>query len=82
MLPPIYLDAAARNVTPVCSQRDRIGLGFDIEGQATVRVAITLEHAAFLVVALANYMNSAAADQAPISRLISSESKSVPSEGE
>jgi hypothetical protein len=81
MLPPIYLDADARNVTPACPIRQRVGLGFDIPGQPTIRIAITLEHAAFLARYLNAYVKSAAGDQAPISRLISSEPMSVPSEG-
>lgn len=81
-LPAIYLDAAVRNITPVCPGRERLGLGLDIPGQATVRVAITMDHAQFLRDYLTNYINDAAGTQKPISRLISSESKSVPSEGE
>ena len=48
LLPVIYLDADVRNVTPVCPGRKRLGLGLDIPGQPTVRVAITLAHARFL----------------------------------
>ena len=39
-LPAIYLDAKARNVTPFCESRRRVGLGFDIPGQEPVRVAL------------------------------------------
>ena len=81
-LPGIYLDATVRNITPLCSVRSRLGLGFDMPGQAPIRLAITVEHAAQLLTALQDYMKLAAGSQSPMSPLISSESRSVPSEGE
>lgn len=80
-LPSIYLDAAVRNVTPVCPGRKRLGLGIDIPGQETVRVAITLGHAQFLRGCLDDYIKSAAGTHQPTSELISSASIAVPSEG-
>ncbi|MFG0593593.1 hypothetical protein ACF8OH_03670 [Delftia sp. WSY_9] len=63
LLPAIYLDADVRNVTPVCPGRKRLGLGLDIPGQPTVRVAITLEHAQFLRDSLNDYISAAAGGQ-------------------
>lgn len=59
-LPAVYLDAEVRNVTPFCHVRARLGLGLDIAGLPTVRVAITLDHACFLRDCLDDYINSAA----------------------
>lgn len=59
-LPAIYLDAQVRNVTPYCHGRARLGLGLDIAGLPTVRVALTLDHAQFLRDYLDEYINSAA----------------------
>lgn len=81
-LPPIYLDAAVRNVTPVCPGRLRLGLGLDIEGLPTVRVAITLDHAQFLRDYLSDYISASAGSHQPMSGLISSSARLVPSEGE
>lgn len=81
-LPPIYLDADVRNVTPFCPSRARYGLGLDIPNQPTVRVAITLDHARFLRDALSNYISASAGSHQPMSGLISSSASSVPSEGE
>lgn len=58
-LPATYLDAKARNVTPFCPGRDRLGLGFDIQGQVTVRVALTLESARVLMTSLEEYIKEA-----------------------
>ena len=58
-LPAIYLDAKARNVTPFCESRRRVGLGFDIPGQEPVRVALTLESARFLQTSLEEYIKEA-----------------------
>ncbi|MFD2754270.1 hypothetical protein [Comamonas terrae] len=58
-LPAIYLDATARNVLPFCEGRRRLGLGFDIPGQETVRVALTLESARFLMTSLEEYIKAA-----------------------
>lgn len=82
LLPPIYLDADVRNITPVCPGRARLGLGFDIAGQNTVRMAITMDHAQFLRDYLNDYINASAGTQKPMSELILSSSKAVPSEGE
>jgi hypothetical protein len=63
LLPAIYLDADARNVTPACPGRKRLGLGLDIPGQPTVRVAITLAHARFLRDSLDDYISDSAGCQ-------------------
>ena len=81
-LPAIYLDAAVRNVTPVCPGRERLGLGLDIPGQETVRVAITLDHAQFLRAYLDDYINSSAGTHQPMSGLISKSASDAPSDGE
>lgn len=77
---PIYLDATARNVTPFCESRRRVGLGFDIPGQEPVRVALTLESAQFIQTYLESYIKEFAGTQRPMSELTSSNSKSVSSE--
>ena len=51
-LPPIYLDAAVRNVLPFWEDPRRVGLGFDIHGQEPVRVALSLESARILMTSL------------------------------
>lgn len=63
LLPAIYLDADVRNVTPVCPGRKRIGLGLDLPGHPTVRVAITLEHAEFLRDSLNDFISTSAGCQ-------------------
>lgn len=59
-LPAFYLDAEVRNVTPYCNGRARLGLGLDIAGLPTVRVALTLDHARFLRDCMDDFINSAA----------------------
>ncbi len=81
-LPAVYLDAEVRNVTPFCDGRARLGLGLDIAGLPTVRVAITLDHAQFLRDYLSDYISVLAGSHQPMSGLISSSASSVPSEGE
>jgi hypothetical protein len=79
-LPAIYFDAGLRNVTPVCPDRRRIGLGFDMD-DLPVRVALTLADAVALRTTLDDYISSFAATQSPGSALSPSVSVSVPSEG-
>ena len=81
MLPAIYLDAHLRNATPVCPQRGRLGVGFEIAGQPAVRVGITRRDARILIAVLTGYLNSPADDQSAGSSLIPSEAVSVPSDG-
>ena len=81
MLPAIYTDAGVRVITPVCPQRQRLGIGFDIPGMLPWRVAITPEAAEFLLGELASYISSFAGSQSSGSELIPSEPMSVPSEG-
>ena len=81
-LPSLYLAAALRNVTPVCPEQKRLGVGFDIPGAAPMRLALTVADAQALANVLADYINCAAGTQSPISSLISSASMSVPSDGE
>lgn len=80
MLPPIYFDADVRNVTPVCPDRKRIGIGFDMD-ELPVRVALTLAGAKCLRTLIDDYINSFARTQSDGSLLIPSEPKSVPSDG-
>ncbi|WKL15655.1 hypothetical protein QYQ99_25555 [Comamonas testosteroni] len=58
-MPPVYLEAGVRNVLPFCEDRRRVGLGFDIPGQETVRVALTLESARVLMTSLEEYIKEA-----------------------
>ena len=81
-LPNIYLDAAWRNVTPVCPDRNHLGVGFDIPGTGPVRFALTLADAQWLVASLDDYIKLAAGTQSPMSALIPNSSISVPSDGE
>lgn len=85
MLPPIYVDATLRNVTPVCPTRQRFGLGFEVDAggghNMMVRVAITTAQAEFLQAALGDYISSLAGSQSAGSELSPSDPVSVPSEG-
>lgn len=81
MLAHAYLNAQARNVTPICVERRRLGLGLELESGQVIRVAITAQCAAGLVSALADYVKSAAGSQSPMSELIASDPRSTPSEG-
>lgn len=83
-LPVQYLNADVRCVLPLCPKRDRFGIGLDIAGQPTVRVALTRDDAVFLVEALGlqGYLSRGAGSQSPMSRLSPISSSSVPSEGE
>lgn len=75
-----YLDAGWRNVTPVCPQTNRIGIGFDL-ATGPVRLAISLEHATELAACLDSYIKAFAGSQSCGSGLMPSSPKSVPSEG-
>ena len=81
MLPISYDDASVRNVTPVCPSRLRIGIGFDIEGRETVRVALTVQCAQFILQGLQDYIRSEAGNQSATSSLICSAPRSDPSDG-
>lgn len=81
MLPLIYTNAQARNVTPVCAVRDRLGVGFELESGEVVRLAISRQNADALAQMLADYVKSPAGSQSPMSQEIPSEPRSVPSEG-
>lgn len=78
---PDYLDATVRCVLPFCGVRHRFALAFDVPGMPPVRLALSPEDANFLATHLRDYINEAAGTQNPMSRLISSEPMSVPSEG-
>lgn len=82
MLPPIYRSAQVRNVTPICPERGRLGLGIQLEGGDVLRVALSPECVRFLMLAAADYMKSPAGCQAPMSAEMPSSPKSVPSEGD
>lgn len=60
MLPPIYQDAKVRNVTPVCPERNRLGLGLELASGEVVRVALDEAGVAFLAMCLQAYWDSAA----------------------
>ena len=77
---PNYLNAGWRNVTPVCEQTSRIGLGFDTAA-GPVRLAISMEHAAELAHCLAAYIKAFAGSQSCGSGLMPSDPRSVPSDG-
>lgn len=80
-LPRSYLDASVRAVLPVCPGRQRFGIGIDIPGQPTVRVALDQRSAQLLLDAVADYVKSFAGNQSPGSSLIPSVAVSVPSDG-
>ena len=82
MLPSIYQDAQVRNVTPVCPERNRLGLGLELVSGEVVRVALDEAGVAFLAMCLQAYWSSAAGRQSPGSALMSKASMSVPSDGE
>lgn len=82
MLPPIYQDAHVRNVTPVCPERNRLGLGLELAAGEVVRIALDEAGVAFLASALEVYWSSVAGSQSAGSELIPRESMSVPSDGE
>lgn len=82
MLPPIYSDATVRNVTPVCPERQRLGVGLQLDSGEVIRVALDEAGVAFLAASLADYWSSAAGRQSPGSELMPSVPKSVPSDGE
>lgn len=81
MLTSIYLDASARNVTPLCPQRNRLGVGFELESGEVLRLALTPEDAGTLAQVLADYVKSPAGSQSPTSPLMPSDPRSTPSEG-
>lgn len=70
MLPPIYLDASARCVTPRCPQRERIGMALSLVDGTVVRVALTVEAAQFFIEGLQSYINSEAGTQSEMSSLM------------
>lgn len=80
-LPESYRDAEVRCVLPHCPVRGRMGLGIDIPGEPTVRVAINLEGARLIWLALGGYISSLAGNQSPGSPLMPSDPRSVPSDG-
>lgn len=82
MLPSIYQDAQMRNVTPMCAERNRLGLGLDLPSGEVVRFALDEASLVFLTTCLQGYWNSDAGRQSPWSALMPRESMSVPSEGE
>lgn len=77
-----YVDATVRTFTPCCPLRGRHGISFDVPPYGVLRFAITPESAAFLRLCLDDYMSAEAGSQSPMSRLMSSEPMSVPSEGD
>lgn len=81
-LSKIYLSATVRNVTPRCSQTGAFGVGFNLPGCGPVRLALSAADAQFLAEELAGYIALSTGSQLPMSLLMSSSPKSVPSEGE
>lgn len=81
MLPASYIQADTRNVTPVCPQTQRIGIGFYLMTGGVVRMALSLKDARWLRDCLNGYINSPAGTQSPGSELSPSVPMSVPSEG-
>lgn len=81
-LPAQYTDAGVRCVLPVCPVRGRFGLALDVPGQPPMRLALTPEAAQFLRACLDDYVQSPAGIQSPMSSLMSSSPRSVPSDGE
>ena len=60
MLPDEYIDVGARNVTPVCPVRSRIGLGFNLANGKALRLALTESDARFIHASLADYISDLA----------------------
>lgn len=81
MLPNSYIDAGVRCVLPVCPERTRIGVAFDLDCGPVVRLALAPQAAITLHAMLGDYINSLALTQSPGSLLSPSEPVSVPSEG-
>lgn len=81
MLPSTYQCAAVRNITPLCPERQRFGLGLDLGGGVVLRVALDVAAAEFLLAELGAYVRSPAGCQSPGSELMPSAPRSVPSEG-
>lgn len=55
-LPNSYTPAEWRNTTPVCSDTERIGIGFNLADGSVVRLSISLESASFLTDTLRDYL--------------------------
>lgn len=81
MLPNSYIDAGVRCVLPVCHERSRLGVAFDLDCGPVVRLALTPQGVKTLQAMLGDYINSLALTQSPGSLLSPSEPVSVPSEG-
>lgn len=81
MLTNSYINATLRAVLPVCPNRKRLGLAFDINQTPILRIALSVEDSITLRNLLDNYIKSFASDQSDGSELIPSDAISVPSEG-
>lgn len=81
MLKAEYMEATVHNVTPVCTVRERLGLGIRRADGSVLRFALDAAGVELLRAALADYCQSPAGTQSPMSPLMSSNPKSVPSEG-
>jgi hypothetical protein len=55
-VPPSYLPATWRNVTPVNDVAAVIGVGFDVVGGSAIRLRLSVEHARHLSDAIAEYL--------------------------
>lgn len=78
-LPPSYLNAELRGVLPVCPDRKRVGLAFDMPDGGVVRVALTPDCMRSLIGAAEAYMSSCAGTQSSGSLESPSLPGSVPS---
>jgi hypothetical protein len=76
-----YLDVDDRCVTPLDTERGRIGIAYQLADGSVLRVAVTREHALELSRLLHAYCKSPAGTQSDGSSLNPSEPRSVPSEG-
>lgn len=81
MLPPIYQDATVRCVIPLCPVRECLGLGIQQADGSVLRFALDAAGVELLRLSLADYCQSPAGTQSPMSPLMSSDPKSVPSVG-
>lgn len=81
MLPSSYLPATSRNVTPICPNTGRIGVGFTLEDGTVLRLSLDVASATFLREGLSTYISNEAGNQSAGSELKPREPKSVPSEG-
>lgn len=82
-LPPSYVPATWRNVTPVDLKRGVMGLGFNLPDGSVMRFAVAAAEVAGWLESVQSYLAAAGIhSQSPMSLESPSEPKSVPEDGE